>query len=155
MLPRSPLNLAALVQCSAKELHVLWSQWFETRPPAHMRQSLLVRALAYRMQEREYGGLSDAARKRLRALAHVRCPQPIANKPNTPQVLPGTHVIREWGQETHQVTVEAVGFVYRGQRYRSLSEIARKITGTRWSGPAFFGVQRPATGPSETREESR
>jgi hypothetical protein len=142
MLPRSPLDFAALAQCSAKDLHVLWLQWFDTRPPAHMRQSLLVRALAYRMQEREYGGLSGATRTHLHALANVRRPEPIPNGPKAPQVLPGTHVIREWGNEMHQVTVEMAGYLYRGQRYRSLSEIARKITGTRWSGPAFFGVQR-------------
>ena len=57
-----------------------------------------------------------------------------------PRLTPGTQVIREWGNERHQVTVEVAGFIYRGQRYRSLSEIARRITGTRWSGPLFFGV---------------
>ena len=64
----------------------------------------------------------------------------------TPRLTPGTHVIREWGNERHQVTVETAEFVYRGQRYRSLSEIARRITGTRWSGPLFFGVTPSAKG---------
>jgi Protein of unknown function (DUF2924) len=67
-------------------------------------------------------------------------------------LTPGTHVIREWGKEMHQVTVERAGFVYRGQRYRSLSAIARKITGTRWSGPVFFGIHRPPARLALTQE---
>ena len=63
-----------------------------------------------------------------------------------PRLTPGTHLSRQWGNETHQVTVDARGLVYRGQRYRSLSAIARRITGTRWSGPRFFGVSASSNG---------
>jgi hypothetical protein len=101
---------------------------------------LLVRALAYRMQDRAAGGLTTATRTKLRTLAEAVKSNSVDGVIEPPRLTPGTHVIREWGNEMHQVTVEAAGFVYRGQRYRSLSEIARRITGTRWSGPRFFGV---------------
>lgn len=152
MAPRPPLNLASLAQSSAKSLRTLWSEWFETPPPAHVRHSWLVRALAYRMQEREHGGLSPATRKYLQALADGGGTKTLPHAPPPTPLTPGTHVIREWGKEMHQVTVELAGFVYRGQRYRSLSAIARKITGTRWSGPVFFGVPRPPARPSLKQE---
>jgi hypothetical protein len=121
-------------------LRALWPQWFDRPPPAKIRRELLVRALAYRMQERAADGLSKATRTKLRTLAEAVKNNPVDGVIEPPRLTPGTHVIREWGNERHQVTVEAAGFVYRGQRYRSLSEIARRITGTRWSGPLFFGV---------------
>ena len=132
-------DLAALIHLTPGALRALWSQWFDRPPPAKIRRELLVRALAYRMQERAIGGLTTATRTTLQARAEAE------NRSNgkgvePPRLTPGTHVIRQWGNETHQVTVDATGLVYRGQRYRSLSEIARRITGTRWSGPLFFGV---------------
>jgi hypothetical protein len=154
MLPRPPLNLASLTQTSAKSLRALWSDWFDTPPPAHVRHSLLVRALAYRMQEREHGGLSPATRKDLRARADGSH-HPLTQMQGSTGLTPGTHVIREWGKEMHQVTVETAGLVYRGQRYRSLSAIARKITGTRWSGPVFFGIIPPQARPFSKREVER
>jgi Protein of unknown function (DUF2924) len=65
----------------------------------------------------------------------------IIHKTSAPKIAPGTRFIREWQNQVHLVNVEAKGYEYRGVRYRSLSEIARRITGTRWSGPLFFGVQ--------------
>lgn len=134
------LDLAALSHLTPGALRALWPQWFDRPPPAKLRRELLVRALAYRMQERAAGGLTLATRTKLRALAEggKSCSNGEGVEP--PRLTPGTHVIREWGNETHQVTVDATGLVYRGQRYRSLSEIARHITGTRWSGPLFFGI---------------
>lgn len=98
------------------------------------------------MQEREHGGLSPATRKDLQAIADGDSPHALTHVQGSMPLTPGTHVIREWGNETHQVTVDAAGLVYRGQRYRSLSEIARRITGTRWSGPLFFGVRSSIKG---------
>jgi hypothetical protein len=148
--PSPPPDLAALIQLTPGELRALWPQWFDRPPPTKIRRELLVRALAYRMQERAAGGLTTATRTKLRALA-----EGVKNNSKwegiaRPRLTPGTHVIREWGNERHQVTVEVAGFVYRGQRYRSLSEIARRITGTRWSGPLFFGLT-----PSAKRHPSR
>jgi hypothetical protein len=138
---QSPIpDLAALIYLTPGALRALWPQWFDRPPPTKMRRELLVRGLAYRMQERAAGGLTTATRTQLRALAEAVTNNSKWDGVEPPRLTPGTHVIREWGNETHQVTVEAAGLVYRGQRYRSLSEIARRITGTRWSGPLFFGV---------------
>jgi hypothetical protein len=140
MTPSPPLDFAALSQLTPGAVRALWPQWFDRPPPAKIRREFLIRALAYRMQERAAGGLTTARRTTLRALAAAVKNHSKGDGLARPRLTPGTHVIREWGNERHQVTVEAVGFVYRGQRYRSLSEIARRITGTRWSGPLFFGV---------------
>jgi hypothetical protein len=96
------------------------------------------------MQERAYGGLSATTRKKLRALAETLKDNPAGDIVETPRLTPGTRFIREWQGEMHQVAVENAGFLYRGKRYKSLSEIARRITGTRWSGPRFFGVKTSA-----------
>ena len=147
-----PPALPSLAHLTTKELRAFWPQWFKSPPPAHFRRAVLVRALAYRMQERAHGGLRPATRKALRVLAEAAKTHSLREVVATPRLTPGTHVIREWGNEMHQVTVETTGFIYRGQRYRSLSEIARKITGTRWSGPVFFGVKPAATGRVPRRE---
>jgi hypothetical protein len=139
--PASRPAVASLAQLTPRELRALWPQWFDRPSPAKMRRELLVRALAYRMQERVAGGLTTATRTKLREIAKAVKSNSVDEVIATPRLTPGTHVIREWGNEMHQVTVETEGFIYRGQRYRSLSEIARKITGTRWSGPVFFGVK--------------
>ena len=138
--PASRPDLASLAQLTPAELRALWPQWFDRPAPGKIRRELLMRALTYRMQERAAGGLSTATRTKLHAVAKAVKSHSVDAVLATPRLTPGTHVIREWGRERHQVTVEAAGFVYRGQRYRSLSEIARRITGTRWSGPLFFGI---------------
>jgi len=107
----------------------------------------------YKLQERAYGGLSLAT---ARKLEHANA-DPLsrgAAKPVQPISLrPGTRLVREWRGVTHTVLIHADGIEWRGQRYRSLTIVARKITGARWSGPRFFGLRRqqPDT-PSSTRE---
>ena len=140
------LDLAALSHLTPGALRARWPQWFDRPPPAKLRRELLVRALAYRMQERAAGGLTTATRATLRVLAETGKSHSNGEGVEPPRLTPGTHVIREWGNETHQVTVDTMGLVYRGQRYRSLSEIARRITDTRWSGPLFFGVRSSIKG---------
>jgi hypothetical protein len=103
------------------------------------------------MQERAYGGLCAATRTKLRELAETLKANPTGDIIEAPRLSPGTRLIREWQGEVHQVTVESEGFVYRGKRYRSLSVIARKITGTHWSGPSFFGIKKPAPGRRHPR----
>lgn len=147
------LDLAALAHLTPGALRALWPQWFDRPPPAKFRRELLVRALAYRMQERAGGGLTAVTRTTLLALAEGGKIQPDGEGIEPPRLTPGTHISREWGNETHQVTVDARGLVYRGRRYRSLSAIARCITGTRWSGPLFFGVRASSNGQRVQRKE--
>ena len=103
----------------------------------------MVPLLAYRIQEREFGGLSHAARRRLREVAvSLMTDKPSQESPDAaPQT--GTRLLRVWRGETHEVIATGSGYEYRGQTYSSLSRIAREITGTRWSGPLFFGVRKP------------
>jgi hypothetical protein len=109
-----------------------------------MSPELLRRALAHRIQEKEQGGLPSAVRARL--LAAGASPGRSAGRSRIDRATkPGTRFIREWNGRTHEVIAVADGrFTYAGRPYRSLSAIAREITGTRWSGPAFFGLNEAA-----------
>jgi hypothetical protein len=103
-----------------------------------------MRAIAYRLQERVLGGLKPATRRMLERLGEdlaARRPMRMApfRKPGS-----GTVLIREWRGTSHRVTLADRGAIYRGKRYGSLSEVARSITGSRWSGPLFFGLRSPA-----------
>ena len=134
-------QLERLPRMSAAELRSLWQETFGKPPLAWMHQGFLLRTLAYHFQARAYGGLSPSVRRRLLAYAdQVQAKGSITSLPR-PKIKPGTRLVREWRGETHVVTAHEAEFEYRGKRYQSLSEIARAITGTRWSGPAFFGLK--------------
>ncbi|MFZ1134851.1 MAG: DUF2924 domain-containing protein, partial [Candidatus Korobacteraceae bacterium] len=120
-------------------LSALWQKLFQSAPPDELRRALMVRILAYRIQEQAFRGLSPGARQRLRQMARALEKNPGAAISAAPGFKPGTRLIRQWRGHTHVVTVKAKGYEYQGSLYQSLSEIARLITGTRWSGPLFFG----------------
>jgi hypothetical protein len=103
----------------------------------------MVPFLAYRIQENAYGGLKPSTRSELRRIARQMENSSTTSNGQTcrPKLKSGTRILRKWRGETHEVVVTESGFEYRHARFKSLSEIARKITGTRWSGPAFFGVK--------------
>ena len=140
-------QIAALPSLPIAELKDMWRTYFGSAPPAYNRRYLESR-LAYRLQELAYGELSEAARVRMTAILQAVGADELASpkakpkrKRRKPDAVAGTRFVREWRGERHEVTVVADGFEYRGQRYRSLSVIARTITGTQWSGPAFFGLR--------------
>lgn len=122
-------------------LLALWRELFKGPPPTQVRKEVLVKFLAYRMQEQAYGGLSPAARKRLSELARQLENDPKAALSVAPQIKPGTRLVRHWRGKSHCVTVIQGDYEYAGKRFASLSEVARLITGTRWSGPLFFGLR--------------
>jgi hypothetical protein len=124
-------------------LVLLWHDLFGGPAPAKMRRELMIPILAYRTQEKAHGGLKPATRARLRKLAQALEKDPAANLAAAPQIKPGTRLLREWRGDMHEVIAEERGYEYRGKRFESLSEIARQITGTRWSGPLFFGLRGP------------
>jgi Protein of unknown function (DUF2924) len=111
-------------------------------PPMRLSRDLLIRGITYKLQERAYGGLSMTTARKLEQAA-AGPPSRGAAKP-TPQISlrPGTQLVRQWRGVTHMVLIHADGIEWRGQRYRSLSLVARKITGARWSGPRFFGLRQ-------------
>ena len=143
-----PFN-AALVDLdtrSIRELRAEWRSLYRTDPPTRLSRDLLLRGIAFRWQERLQGGLSLAIRRRLDGLAAQLDAKAVSAFAPPVVLKPGTRQVREWHGRAHAVIVLEDGFEYQGRRYPSLSRIATLITGTRWSGPVFFGLKRrPAT----------
>lgn len=136
-------ELRALPGLPRVELQRRWTDLYETPCPAHMSRGLLVRALAYRMQENVLGGLDRAAHRRLdRAAADLAAGISLA--PPGAKIKPGTRLLREWNGHVHEVIVLEDSVQYRDQFWPSLSAVAREITGARWSGPRFFGLVKEA-----------
>jgi hypothetical protein len=135
-------QLAALKGASAPVLKARWRELFDTEPPAYNRRFLESR-LAYRIQELAYGGLSRETQERLKALAKQYADQGPAERKIRPALRPiaGTKLIREWQGVEYCVTVRANDFEYLGRPYKSLSSVAREITGTNWNGWIFFGLK--------------
>jgi hypothetical protein len=123
------------------QLISIWNQHFHAPPPKTLRKELMVSLLSYRIQEKAFGGLSLQARNRLKQIAAGLAKGPRSTK----QVVSpeeGTRILRQWHGEMHEVRCTDEGLFYRGEQYSSLSKIAFVITGTKWSGPAFFGVKK-------------
>jgi hypothetical protein len=132
-------RLEALSDLNPDEVRKEWRRLYRSQPP-RLSRDLLVRAIAYRIQELRYGGLSKATRRKLAALVEAQNSGAEIAKEGTSRLRAGTRLIREWNGRTHTVTVEEDGFSYAARSYQSLSRIARDITGARWSGPRFFGL---------------
>src|SRR6202163_3977615 len=126
------------------ELKNRWRSLYGTKPPRKIHRSLLIAAVAHRMQENALGALKSSVRRHLmQAASSPATPRP---SPHYPSLRPraGTVLVRDWGGVTHQAKVLEDGILCRSKRYKSLSEVARVITGTRWSGPLFFGLKSAA-----------
>lgn len=134
-------RLSSLSRLSKPQLCAVWKQLLRTDPPPRMRTDLMLRIVGYRMQEQEFGGLSDTSHRRLSELSNAIKADSKAAVLHRPAVKPGTRLVRQWKEQVHVVNVEEETYEYQGARYESLSEIARLITGTRWSGPLFFGLK--------------
>jgi len=152
---------------SALDLHGLrlrWRQLLRSRPPEHLSRGLLLRLLAYKIQARVLGDLDretiryldrvaqeQARRRRREPGRRTKAPPPVPPVPVRRRLKEGTLLAREFGGTMHTVTVVSDGFAWEGATYTSLSEIARLITGTRWSGPRFFGLRDRPTHSGEAR----
>ena len=145
-------EIAALRQATPADLKERWRALYRTEPPRRISRDLLVRALAYRIQEKTLGGLKPSTRRLLaKVAADASAHRPIEVAPE-PNLKPDTVLLREWRGTQHQVVVREDGVVFHGKRYKSLSQVAYRITGTKWSGPRFFGLkanrhQDPGDGP--------
>lgn len=138
--------LARLAEIKIMDVVALKGMWRDlngTEPPPYNRKFLESR-LAYRVQELAYGGLKPETLKRLEALAEELVPRGSRRKDT--RLAAGTRLIREWQGVEHTVTVLTDGFDYEGRPYKSLSAIARAITGTRWNGWLFFGLRKQGRG---------
>lgn len=135
--------LTRLPAMDRKELLKFWHDLFDRIPSPALHRGTLVPILAYRIQEKAYGGLKESTLKRLRELAkdHANGKKSAVQAMIRPKI--GTRYVREYHGKLHEVTVLETGYEYQGRVYRSLTEIAMAITGTKWSGPVFFGYKRP------------
>jgi hypothetical protein len=134
-------RVARLPERSRAELVVEWERLFGRAAPHHISHPLLVRSIAWKLQEQAFGGLSKADQKLLDRMAKEFIRDPSILKPFL-QIKTGTRLRRLWQGKIHEVTATQDGFIYDGNKYRSLSEVARLITGTRWNGLVFFGLKR-------------
>ena len=142
-------DLIALQEMKTPALQQKWRLVFKSEPPAKMRAGFLQRAIAYRLQEATFGGLKSSTRKELQCVAHAMrtgsVPALAGNSSvRTPAraLSPGTQLMREWNGAIQRVDVVDEGFVWNGQSFRTLSAVAVAITGTKWSGPKFFGLDK-------------
>lgn len=134
-------ELKDLVRRGDDELKQRWRSLYGTKPPQKIHRSLLIAAVAHRMQENALGALKPSVRRSLMQVAYDTAtarplPGHLSLRPRA-----GTLLVREWGGVTHQAKVLEDGIFFRSKRYKSLSEVARIITGARWSGPLFFGLK--------------
>ncbi len=142
-----PVQIARLRSFSRKQLLELWEKLYQKAAPHGIRRELLIPFLAYRIQERAYGGLKTSTRSELRHIAReLKKSKDSPNLKVRSRSKTGTRIYREWRGETHEVIVTEAGYEYRGVAFRSLSQIARKITGVQWSGPAFFRLNSARPG---------
>jgi hypothetical protein len=139
-------RIAALNDLSAQQLRDEWRRLYRGQPP-RLSRDLLIRTIAYRMQELACGGLSKATQRKLAALTgELRVKGGVVVTPDL-SLRPGARLVREWRGRTHTVVVAEGGFEYAGKSFPSLTKIAHDITGAHWSGPRFFGLTRkPADG---------
>ena len=140
---REPIDAAFAILKAAPiaDLRVNWRTVFRTDPPSAFGPDLLRRSLAQHIQEQNFGGLSRSARRELERASHSLQNKTTGRIEIARRLKSGSVLVREWNGKTFRVTVADRGFVYNEENFASLSEIARKITGTRWNGPRFFGLR--------------
>jgi hypothetical protein len=142
-------QLVKLPSFTREQLLELWQKLHQRVAPPGIRRELMVPLLAYRIQEIALGGLKPSTRSELRRIARALEKSATSSELRIRnRIKSGSRIFREWRGEMHEVMVTERGYEYRGVGYQSLSGIARKITGVRWSGPAFFRLNstRPVQG---------
>jgi hypothetical protein len=127
-----------------ERLLVLWRENFG-RPAGSIRAELMIPVLAFRIQEKAYGGLDAGTTGRLREMTGSQAPKSRIHSEARRRFKPGTRLGREWKGTIHEVILTDDGYEHQGRKYKSLSPIACAITGTHWSGPDFFGTTKKGT----------
>jgi hypothetical protein len=134
-------EIAALSDLQHRELIGLWIKHYINPPPKSVSRKLLIRAIAYAIQVKHYGGLPKRLRSELlRVAQESRSPAKIDDALPRRALSTGTRLLRDWHGRNHTVEVTDAGFLWNGRPYRSLSVIAREITGSNRNGPKFFGL---------------
>ncbi len=132
------VKLQALAEMNYDALRAEWRRLYRAPPPKRVSRDLLMLGVAWKVQERAYGGLGAATKRRLADLAKTMERNGDVTRNRVARLKPGARLVREWRGEVHTVIVLEDGFEWRGTQWRSLSAIAREITGVHWSGPRFF-----------------
>jgi hypothetical protein len=139
--PAVEAELDRLAVMPIAQLRVRYREVFRTDPPKAFGPDLLRRSIAHRIQEKAYGGLSRTTQRLLDQMTKAFLAKPSGKIVLPRRIKPGAVLVREWKGRSHRVMVLAEGFAYDGNTYGNLSEIAGRITGTRWNGPRFFGLR--------------
>jgi len=145
-------RLAALNALAYDALRAEWRRLYRQEPPKRVSRDLLILGVGWKIQEQSHGGLSATSKRRLAELARDLDRDGDIARARIERLKPGAKLVREWQGESHRVTVLEEGFEWRGERWRSLSVIAREITGTHWSGPRFFGLNANTAARAGARE---
>jgi len=133
-------SLASLPTLTRGTLVERWAAAFGRPPPKGISRRLLERAVAHQLQVQAVGGMKPDVLRKLKRHAAARNTNGIDRNITSARLAPGTQLIREWNGRNHTVEVTATGLLWNGSTYRSLSAVAKAITGARWSGPRFFGL---------------
>jgi hypothetical protein len=141
-------ELSALAGLTAADLRAEWRRLYRAHPPKKLSRDLLELGVAWKLQERVLCGLSATTKRQLAELARTIEAKSDLARARKVSLKPGARLLRAWGGETHEVVVVEDGFLWRGKTWGSLSVIAREMTGTRWSGPRFFGLDKAKAGPA-------
>jgi Protein of unknown function (DUF2924) len=139
--PAVEAELDRLPKMPIVDLRKRYRELFRTEPPSAFGPDLLRRSIAYRIQERAYGGLPKTTRRLLDQLVRAAAAKPNGRLELPRRIKPGSELVRKWNGKTYRVMVMADGFAHDGKTFSSLSEIASDITGTNWNGPRFFGLR--------------
>ena len=146
-------RIIGLEALTTADLQIEWRRLYRAMPPTRLSRDLLIRGVTYRVQEQAHGGLSLSTKRRLRSLSDG-ADQPGGSAAAPAIALkPGTKLVREWHGHAHTVSVLDDGFEYQGERFGSLSRVARRITGVHWSGPLFFGISKRRRAVSGAADE--
>jgi hypothetical protein len=142
------VRIIELEALTTADLQIEWRRLYRAMPPTRLSHDLLIRGVAYKVQEQAHGGLSLGVKRRLHTLSEGADQRGGSAAAPAIKLKPGTKLVREWHGHAHMVSVLDDGFEYQGEHYASLTRIARRITGVHWSGPLFFGIskRRPMEG---------
>jgi hypothetical protein len=138
-------KLQAIQQMNYATLRAEWRRLYRANPPRKVTRNLLLLAVAWKIQEQAFGGLGATTRRRLADLSETLERDGDVTRSRVARLRPGAKLVREWHGKTHTVIVCEDGFEWKGRHWRSLSVIAREITGGHWSGPRFFGLKGRVT----------
>jgi len=136
------------------DLRIRFRELCRTEPPPAFGPDLLRRSIARRIQERAYGGLSREHQRLLDQLVRAAKAKPNGRLELARRIKPGSELVRTWNKRTYRIVVLKNGFAHEGRTYKSLSEIASEITGTKWNGPRFFGLRRSSSERAEGRTDA-